>query len=447
MDFNELWRQIKLNFWRLSDSLGVEWAPTDIPISRRLQTLGAAGWICLVLFGEAFAILLFLKLLYSSYYWLALIYAFWMMNDIDICNKGGRRVVARVGWAFEREIKFQTIWSEICMSREKPGNEDSAVNKYDTKFNVDLSREQNHYDTIVDWAENAQPTSFYIFRHLCASTTPTYLMMTINVFEWVRSWSWWYYYRDYFPLNLVKKHDLDPSRNYLFACFPHGVVSSSAFGAFATNALDFNRIFPGMTCNMITLGGHFLVPFFRDLILALGACSSSPESLMYLLDTKKQRGKCVALIVGGAAESLDSHPGEYKVILSRRKGFVRIAIKTGAPLVPVFSFGETDVFRPLPNPENSLLRRFQETFRKITGIAPMFPIGRGVFQYSYGVIPLRKPVTTVVGKPMEVAKNLDPTDEEVDAVHAEFTERLTELFNSEKAKYLRNHKGINLVIT
>lgn len=66
-----------------------------------------------------------------------------------------------------------------------------------------------------------------------------------------------------------------------------------------------------------------------------------------------------------------------------------------APLVPVFSFGEPDVYRPLSNPEDSLLRRFQETVRKITGISPMFPIGRGMFQYSVGVVPLRTPVTTV----------------------------------------------------
>ncbi|CAH2208275.1 jg885, partial [Pararge aegeria aegeria] len=66
-----------------------------------------------------------------------------------------------------------------------------------------------------------------------------------------------------------------------------------------------------------------------------------------------------------------------------------------SPLVPVFSFGEPDVFRPPNNPQDSLLRKFQEKVRQLTGISPMFPIGRGVFQYSIGVVPLRSPVTTV----------------------------------------------------
>ncbi|XP_063619561.1 2-acylglycerol O-acyltransferase 2-A-like isoform X2 [Cydia splendana] len=357
MDFGEIWAHIKDGFWSLSDALGVQWAPRDLPMARRLQTLGAIGWISLVLFGEAFAIYLFFKLLYSQYWWLAIIYSVWMLRDIDTPARGGR------------------------------------------------------------------------------------------TFEWVRNWAWWRYYRDYFPLKLVKTANLDPSRNYLLACFPHGVVCTGAFGAFATNAMDFYKIFPGMSCNMITLGGHFLVPFFRDLILGLGACTSSRESLLYLLDKKKHKGNCVALIVGGAAEALDSHPGEYSVILSRRKGFIRIAMASGAPLVPVFSFGEPDVFRPLNNPQDSWLRWFQEAVRRWTGISPMFPVGRGVFQYNFGVVPLRAPVTTVVGTPMEVQKNLEPTDAEVDAVHAEFTQRLVDLFEAEKHKYLKNAENTHLVIT
>ena len=46
------------------------------------------------------------------------------------------------------------------------------------------------------------------------------------------------------------------------------------------------------------------------------------------------------MIVGGAAESLEAFPGQYRLVLRKRKGFIRIALETGASLVPVFSFGE-----------------------------------------------------------------------------------------------------------
>lgn len=57
-------------------------------------------------------------------------------------------------------------------------------------------------------------------------------------------------------------------------------------------------------------------------------------------------GSALTIVVGGAAESLSAHPGTADLTLKRRKGFIKLAIRQGADLVPVFSFGENDV-RPL----------------------------------------------------------------------------------------------------
>jgi len=46
------------------------------------------------------------------------------------------------------------------------------------------------------------------------------------------------------------------------------------------------------------------------------------------------------VIAGGASESLDARPNTNLLTLNKRKGFVRIALIHGIPLVPVFSFGE-----------------------------------------------------------------------------------------------------------
>jgi hypothetical protein len=51
-------------------------------------------------------------------------------------------------------------------------------------------------------------------------------------------------------------------------------------------------------------------------------------------------------------------------ILRRRKGFVRIALQTGASLVPVFGFGETDLFETYVPPPNSLLAKMQRFSHK-----------------------------------------------------------------------------------
>ena len=64
-------------------------------------------------------------------------------------------------------------------------------------------------------------------------------------------------------------------------------------------------------------------------------------------------GRGITIVVGGARESLDAQPHSLRLVLKRRKGFVKLAIRTGADLVPVLAFGGTS----LPNLESFLLTR------------------------------------------------------------------------------------------
>ena len=65
-----------------------------------------------------------------------------------------------------------------------------------------------------------------------------------------------------------------------------------------------------------------------------------------------------------------------------------------AHLVPVYGFGENDLLCQAQYP---WLRNLQESFRSWSGIAPVMFYGRGIFQYSFGLMPFRVPVT-LVGK-------------------------------------------------
>jgi len=64
-------------------------------------------------------------------------------------------------------------------------------------------------------------------------------------------------------------------------------------------------------------------------------------------------------------------------------------------LVPVFSFGETEIFEQIQNPKGSFVRTVQEFLQQKLQIAPAAFFGRGVFQYSFGVLPKRRQITTV----------------------------------------------------
>jgi 1-acyl-sn-glycerol-3-phosphate acyltransferase len=141
------------------------------------------------------------------------------------------------------------------------------------------------------------------------------------------------------------------------------------------------------------------------------------------------------LVIGGAQEALYANPGTYSLVLNCRFGFVKKALVHGVPLVPVFAFGENDLFFQTLAPEGSLIRRLQNGIRRVLSFStPMF-YGRGIFNYTIGVLPQRTPVTIVVGAPIPCVKNTSPTADEIRDLHTKYVQALKDLFEGHKMDY------------
>ncbi|XP_071492732.1 2-acylglycerol O-acyltransferase 2-A-like [Diadema antillarum] len=252
--------------------------------------------------------------------------------------------------------------------------------------------------------------------------------------DWVRRWRIWVHMRNYFPVHLHKTADLDPSYNYLMGFHPHGIMSMGAFVNFGTEATGFSQALPGIRPSLLTLTGWFFFPLARDYLMSAGLCDCGKESLDYLLG-QAGKGNAVVLVVGGAVESLEAHPHAHRLYLNRRRGFIVKAMEHGAHLVPVYSFGETDIYEQMANPEGSFLRSVQQKLTKWIGFAPPVYRGRGIFNYNLGLLPYRKPIHTVIGKPIPVEKNPNPTSDEIKELHQKYKDALIQLFEDNKLKY------------
>jgi intein-encoded DNA endonuclease-like protein len=53
-------------------------------------------------------------------------------------------------------------------------------------------------------------------------------------------------------------------------------------------------------------------------------------------------------------------------------------------------------------------------------------------------VPLRKPIYTIVGRPIDVQQVANPTKEQIDELHEKYINELIKTFNENKAKYLDN---------
>jgi 2-acylglycerol O-acyltransferase 2 len=260
--------------------------------------------------------------------------------------------------------------------------------------------------------------------------------------EWLRKQKIWSLFASYFPARLHRTVELEPTRKYIFGYHPHGIISHGAFAAFGTEALGFSQLFPGITNTLLTLDNNFRVPFYRDYLLRMGLASVSRESCENLLSKGGRNGegmgRAITIVVGGAQESLETQPGTLRLILNRRKGFVKMAIRTGADLVPVLCFGENDIYQQLSPATHPRLHKFQMLVKRLMGFTvPMFH-ARGIFNYDVGIMPYRRPMNIVVGRPVKIKQQAKPDLEYMEEIHAQYVKELVRIWDTWKDAFAKD---------
>ena len=263
--------------------------------------------------------------------------------------------------------------------------------------------------------------------------------------NFMRSLSIWSLYASYFPACLHRSEALLPTRKYIFGYHPHGIISHGAFAAFATEALGFSRLFPGITNTLLTLDSNFRIPLYREYALAMGLASVSRESCENLLSKGgadgEGMGRAITIVIGGARESLHALPHSLRLVLKCRKGFIRLAIRTGADLVPVLAFGENDLYEQVRSDQHPIIHKLQMLIKRTMGFTvPLFH-ARGVFNYDVGLMPYRRPLNIVVGRPIQVVqqRDRDKIDETyIDDLHAKYIQELRRLWEQYKDVFAKD---------
>src|SRR5271155_4565398 len=298
---------------------------------------------------------------------------------------------------------------------------------------------------VVLWHSITIPFLLSLFLVLCAIPTTWPLLIPYFIYTYffskvatsgtlsrrsnrMRRSKLWSLFASYFPARLHRTVELPPTGKYIFGYHPHGIISHGAFAAFGTESLGFNDLFPGITNTLLTLDSNFRIPFYRDYALAMGLGSVSRESIKNLLSVGGRdgegMGRAVTIVVGGAQESLNARPYSMQLVLNSRKGFVKLAITMGASLVPTMGFGENELYDQVDSVEHPWIHKSQMVMKKAMGFTlPLFH-ARGVFNYDFGLMPYRRPINIVVGKPVKVVQQgtVDPVY--LDQVHKEYVDEL-----------------------
>ena len=229
----------------------------------------------------------------------------------------------------------------------------------------------------------------------------------------------YFYYEEYHEIS--DQEILASGKNYICGSHPHGVFSfvGVCAGVTTVNAPDG---FGSKLTTVVPTAAATVVkkfPVLKDVLGVFGVIDASGATLAKRLVRPMSS---VVIYVGGMVELFYSSPKREVVFLKKRKGFIKMALRTGADVIPLYLFGNTTVLSALTSgPLASLSRKL--------GVSVTFFWGR------FGM-PLPKAVRLVYarGRPLGMPHIPEPTDEDVDRWHAEYCNKLTELFDAYKGR-------------
>jgi 2-acylglycerol O-acyltransferase 2 len=136
-------------------------------------------------------------------------------------------------------------------------------------------------------------------------------------------------------------------------------------------------------------------------------------------------GTCVGMVPDGIAGIFTAAEDVEELKLLRRKGLAKLSLRSGVPLVPAYSVGNTRIFRPIFDSWGIM-----EALSRKLRVSLFFFVGR------FGLpIPKRENITMIVGAPIVPPPVADPAKVEqgaVDAMHARLLQSIEDRFDWHK---------------
>ena len=147
----------------------------------------------------------------------------------------------------------------------------------------------------------------------------------------------------------------------------------------------------------------------------------------------------VAVALDGIAGMFQRDKQEEIAYVKARKGIVKIALTTGTPLVPVFGFGHSELWRIVVDPFGIL-----EKISCYLNVSVTPFCGRPWGLLPFGP-PCRVPILMAFGEPVVCPKVEDPSNDLIDEYHRKMMESFVGAFDTHKAAYGWPTKTLKIV--
>ncbi|CAK9097144.1 unnamed protein product [Durusdinium trenchii] len=194
---------------------------------------------------------------------------------------------------------------------------------------------------------------------------------------------------------------------------PHGVFPLA-------NLLSIPAINDFLGCPFVGAAASvvFVTPWLRYMTL-YGVVPVDRKSI----EKAMAQGHCVGIVPDGVAGIFKTNGHKELLAMKDRKGIARLALRTGMPIMPAYSFGNTTAFSC-----------WYDSFGILESISRKAQASMFLFWGRFGLpIPRRTQVTMAFGRAIEVSKVENPTEEQIDEVHQKFLQATKQMFDLHKA--------------
>ena len=224
----------------------------------------------------------------------------------------------------------------------------------------------------------------------------------------------------------IHKPSLD-DQPVIFCAIPHG-AAPLGITAYPMWSKLFNDKLCHWTCAPVVLK----LPIISTFMKGIGYV---PAKAKNIIDTLTKKEENVGIILDGVAGMFQSHDEIAHV--KQRKGIVKIALRAGVPIIPVYGFGHTSLWTMVVDPFGVLERL---SVKLDISLTPFF----GRFGWFLGP-PRRVAVCVCMGEPVRCPKMDEPTQQDIDKYHGLLVKGYEQLFEQHKEAYGWGDKKLQFV--
>lgn len=223
-------------------------------------------------------------------------------------------------------------------------------------------------------------------------------------------------------LDVEYRDDISEGK-HIFLFHPHGAFSIANMLHVGTTLTNWKyRPIKGTILNKL-----FWLPFAKEILDALNFVPSNYDTMKSVIE----EGHSLTICLGGVKEILYTEANTMKLSIKNKKGAFRLALETGAPLVPVVSYGENELFELS---KHSWLEPIQQILIHYGLYLPVPTIKSCKSWFGIPWTPLKNPIRTVVGKPIKVVQIDEPTEKDIIDLRETYFKALNDLYNETKPK-------------